>query len=288
MMNPVLLTVLILLLFLLLLFVLVLFLIKPNQKRPFPLDRLYAHRGYFNDSMGIPENSLAAFERAAELGLGVELDVRLTKDQKLVVFHDGDLRRMCGREGKIADFTYDELSSFRLKGTEEKIPLFEEVLDTLGGVPIICEIKEQGGLRNTDACPITASMLDGYKGETVIESFNPFIVGWFKKNRPDIIRGQLACGMRGKKGKDAFQGFLLRHLLVNVIGRPDFVAYCYKDSALGFRLCRSLFSPVLAAWTLRERDAEAKCRDYPCLIFEETSQIDIQNHPCDTTKGTQI
>ncbi len=269
-----------LLILLLLILFLLLFALKPNKKRPFAFDRLYAHRGYFNEAMGIPENSLAAFKRAASLGLGVELDVQRTKDDRIVVFHDGDLRRMCGVNGRIADFTYQELSAFRLKGTEEKIPLFEEVLEVLGGVSIVCEIKEQGGLRNTSACPLTVALIDTYQGNIIVESFNPFILGWFKKNRPDIIRGQLACRMKWGKGKEAVRAFMLPNLFVNAIGRPDFIAYCYKDDAWGYRLCRTLFSPVLIAWTLREPSAADACGIYESLIFEEPAKIDInkENH----------
>ena len=61
----------------------------------------YAHRGLHGP--GVPENSLAAFRRAAEAGYGAELDVHLTRDGRLVVIHDGDLERMCGVPGRVAE-----------------------------------------------------------------------------------------------------------------------------------------------------------------------------------------
>lgn len=57
---------------------------------------MIAHRGLFDNHSEAPENSLAAFRKAVDQGFGIELDVQLTKDGKLVVFHDFDLKRMCG------------------------------------------------------------------------------------------------------------------------------------------------------------------------------------------------
>ena len=89
----------------------------------------YAHRGLHGP--GVPENSLAAFRRAAEAGYGAELDVHLTRDGRLVVIHDGDLERMCGVPGRVAEKTAEELAALRLAGSEEHIPLLEEVLPCL-------------------------------------------------------------------------------------------------------------------------------------------------------------
>ena len=106
----------------------------------------YAHRGLHGES--IPENSLAAFAEAKRAGYGVELDVRLSRDGRLVVFHDDTLLRMCGVDGKVSDYTYGELSKMRLLGTDEKIPLFSQVLDLLGGeVALLVEIKMKTGER---------------------------------------------------------------------------------------------------------------------------------------------
>ena len=91
----------------------------------------YAHRGLHGP--GVPENSLAAFRRAAEAGYGAELDVHLTRDGRLVVIHDGDLERMCGVPGRVAEKTAEELAALRLAGSEEHIPLLEEVLPLFAG-----------------------------------------------------------------------------------------------------------------------------------------------------------
>lgn len=85
---------------------------------------MIAHRGLFNNNSDAPENSLAAFRNALEHGFGMELDVQLTKDGKLVVFHDFDLKRMCGVHKKLTELTYAELEQYSLKNSTEKIPLF--------------------------------------------------------------------------------------------------------------------------------------------------------------------
>lgn len=103
---------------------------------------MIAHRGLFDNHSEAPENSLAAFRKAVDQGFGIELDVQLTKDGKLVVFHDFDLKRMCGIHKKLTELTYAELEQYSLKGSTEKIPLFSAVLDLIAGrTPLVVEIK---------------------------------------------------------------------------------------------------------------------------------------------------
>ena len=106
---------------------------------------VYAHRGLHNAERA--ENSMSAFRAAVEAGFGIELDVRLSKDGRLVVFHDDTLDRVCGREGRVDDFTAEELATFRLSGTEDGIPLFTDVLAVVDGkIPLLVEIKENNTL----------------------------------------------------------------------------------------------------------------------------------------------
>lgn len=91
--------------------------------------KYYAHRGCYNRKR--PENSVEAIKVAADNGLGLEIDVHLTKDGRLVVFHDHTLRRMCKRKGVIEDMTLDEITACALNGTVHKIPALEEVLSAV-------------------------------------------------------------------------------------------------------------------------------------------------------------
>src|SRR5260221_12347104 len=90
-----------------------------------------AHRGLWSVG-GYPENSLGAFQAACAAGYGIELDVQLTADGEAVVFHDGNLKRMTGREGRVADHTADELAAMPLAGGEETIPTLADALAVVG------------------------------------------------------------------------------------------------------------------------------------------------------------
>lgn len=245
-------------------------LIKPNRRR---IDRLpvqfFAHRGLHGP--GVPENSLAAFAKAKELGFGVELDVQLTKDGRIVVFHDATLNRMCGVSAKVSEITYDELTRYSLAGSDQHIPLLEDVLDLLGGVPVICEIKPYNGNANPVLCELVCKAIAGYPGPVWIESFSPLIVRWFKVNRPDIIRGQLSMDFVARReGLGLHEAFLMKHLLVNALGRPDFIAYRHNDRAWGFSLCRRLFRPHCLAWTVRDPALFDGLKDsFDGFIFEK-------------------
>ena len=238
----------------------------PSRGNEFPSDRL-AHRGLHDET--IPENSLAAFRAAKERGLGVELDVQYTLDEKVVVFHDEDLLRMCGVAGKVRDMTYDELSGLGLLGTEEKIPLFSEVLEVMSPLPVLCEIKYYMGATNTEICQDVLRLLRGYGGFMCIESFAPAIVGWFRKNAPDVYRGQLAMNdLKGYRGKDLFSRTLLKTLLINYIGRPHFISFRYTDSSLGLDVCR-LFGVRTFGWAPKgTAEVKEALGRFDTVIFE--------------------
>ena len=112
----------------------------------------FAHRGLHDRDLGIPENSLAAFRRARDLGFGVELDVHLTADGQLAVIHDANTRRMCGRALTVEKSTLQDLRELCLDGTDERIPTLDEALSVFdadcGGdadpLPLIVEVKTEG------------------------------------------------------------------------------------------------------------------------------------------------
>ena len=102
----------------------------------------YAHRGLHDSDAGIPENSMPAFERAVRHGYGIELDVRMTRDGYLVIMHDDSLLRMCGLDRRVSQMTLKELQPLYLLHTDEKIPLFSDVLKLVDGrVPLLVEIN---------------------------------------------------------------------------------------------------------------------------------------------------
>ena len=208
--------------------------LQDNRDEPFN-KRFFAHRGLYTRDGSVPENSIAAFSAAVQAGYGIELDVQLSKDNEVVVFHDDNIARMCGKEGLVLDYSLAELRELKLLGTEERIPTLPEVLDVVDGkVPLIIEFK--GGKRNKALCEKTLKYLRNYsrahgeaeKGSKLycVESFDARIVYWLRKNAPDLYRGQLANPMEGyDKTFPWIVRFCSAHCLFNFGARPHFIAY---------------------------------------------------------------
>ena len=261
---------------LLIVFGLYCYLISPNpdragRKRMYSFETHYiAHRGFFHPEDGVTENSLPAFARAVEKGFGIELDVQLSRDGQVVVFHDGSLKRMCGVSWNLRDLDYDALRQLRLRDSEERIPLLTEVLKVIDGrVPLIIEVKHEGDVIATSKK--TAEIMDHYSGEWCMESFDPRSLKWFRDNRPSVPRGQLSTDYgRERIRQNVVVNFLLSNLMLNVLGRPDFIAYNHKYAGkASLVLCRKLFHPVMAAWTIKNRQEliEAE-KNFSVFIFD--------------------
>lgn len=218
----------------------------------------YAHRGLHNARRGIPENSVLAYRYALAGGFGAEIDVRLTKDRQLVVIHDSDLRRLCGVKGRVEEMTLGELKQLRLQGTDECIPLLEDVLSLFcGKAPLIIELKSEG--RNyRSLCERVCRMLESYQGDFCVESFDPRVLWWLRRNEPFIIRGQLSQNFLsgGEGGRLSWPGrLLLTGLVTNLFTRPDFVAYRFEDrQRLSMRVCRELLRVQEVSWTIRTQE----------------------------------
>jgi len=236
----------------LILFVLYLFCIHPGS-RPIPaeMQKNYAHRGLYGGE--IPENSLAAFTAAVETGYGIELDVQLSADGEVMVFHDASLERMTGEKGKLCEKTLAELRTMRLDDTEHGIPTFREVLAAVDGkVPLLVELK--GENTDTSVCEAVDRILREYHGAYLIESFNPLLLRWYKKNHPEVLRGQLTTNLSKGLGKN-LRNRLLDSLVLNMVTRPDFLAYDIRcPKRIPVRLCTGLFHANKFVWTVHDKD----------------------------------
>jgi len=232
----------------------------------------FAHRGLHDMKKGIPENSLAAFRRAKEKGYGIELDVFLTRDRKMVVHHDRSLKRICGQNTLIDQLTLEEIRSLRLSGTEEKIPTLDEVLALVDGkVPLIIEIKSDRGDMRRTLPAMLHDRLKQYSGPYCVESFDPFMLLWYRRHAPQVIRGQLCYDQRLAEGKYSSLFMLFyAHLPMNLLSRPDFLAYEYRSRKnFSFRLVRFLFRPLLVAWTVRDQETYDQMQSqFDWQIFE--------------------
>ena len=271
--------------------------IRPNKiteerrEKMRPFEEVYiAHRGLFNnkgeapeDIPTAPENSLEAFRRAVEHGYGIEMDVQLTRDGQLVVFHDATMKRMCGDKRYLYRCDYEDIKDFTLKQSDQHIPLFLEVRDLVAGkVPLLIEVKPDGNSRET-AKTLNEELSD-YQGTYCIESFDPRAVNWYRKNRPDIARGQLSEVFKptGTISHDIIRK-LCKNLFFNFYGKPDFISYNHNHkNQRSYRLLRRLFPIYNAAWTIRSQDQLEAAKDvFSIFIFDSF----IPDEEMDTERG---
>ena len=241
----------------LLLFLLLIGLVLPGRHdadmlRPFA-NRYYAHRGLYQKDQSIPENSLTAFNAACENGFGMELDVQLSKDGEVVVFHDDNLKRMCGIDQPVSALTLAELKDLRLAGTAEQIPTFTEMLEVVAGRgPLIVELKPSPVAIRDELCRKTCQILKAYQGDYCVESFDPAIVSWFKAHAPEIMRGQLIMPYgRYNKKIPAIARFAMSRCLTNATARPHFIACDIRHDCFPVTLAEKL-GAIKVAWTSRQ------------------------------------
>ena len=223
-----------------------------------------AHRGLHGEKAG-PENSLSAFQAAVDAGFIIETDIHLTADGEVVIFHDDTLDRLCGVSGRPENMTLAQLKALRLAGTAQTIPTLAECLALVDGqVPLLIEFKTKS--RQYKAlCEAADRILSAYQGIYFIQSFYPFVPFWYRKNRPAVCRGQLAAAFREESPAHR----LLGCLVFNVLARPDFVAYDYRDEK---HLCRRLCTKLGAhpvGWTFPSKEAlETHRNHFDTYIFE--------------------
>jgi glycerophosphoryl diester phosphodiesterase len=214
----------------------------------------FAHRGLHFGSE-IPENSLAAFEAAMELGAGIECDLRLTSDDHVVVFHDADARRLCASPLVISQSTRKDVAGLRVAG--HPVPTLETVLDLVDGrVPLLFELKVEQDLRRWT--PAVARALSHYRGRFGIMSFDPRMLRLLRTARPEFRSGLLLQERRS---------FVERRMYLR-IAKPDFLAV--ELAAVGQPwVSRALERMPIYAWTVstaRER-AQAEVQA-DALIWE--------------------
>ena len=213
------------------------------------VNKYIAHRGLHNEEFA--ENSLSAFKNAVEKDYAIELDVQMIGDGPVVVFHDETLKRVTGADGYVRNIaSKDNLKKYKLNGTKDCIPTFAQVLRLVDGkVPLLIEIKNTGKVGVLEEAVL--NMLKKYKGEYAIESFNPYVLEWFKKNAPEIVRGQLSCKFKGER-MSFIKKYLLSHMKLNKkVSEPNFIAYKFDEIP---RCCSTTYKelPVLA-WTIRSQ-----------------------------------
>ena len=180
-----------------------------------------AHRGWHNKYA--PENSLEAFKLALEKNLAIEFDLQITCDKQIVVFHDSNLKRMCGIDKNINSCSYEEIKRLKLKDTNETIPLLSDVLKLVGG-SVLLDIEIKNTKHIFRVVDVISHILNNYQGPYTIKSFNPLISYVYKKKNPNISCGVLVGDLKKTKVPRFFQNILL-NINYLFLYKPDFIAY---------------------------------------------------------------
>ena len=245
-------------------------LVRPTKKtKPSEvLLRGYAHRGLHNGK-DAPENSLAAFEAACQKGCGIELDVQLSRDGKVMVFHDYTLIRMTGCDKNLCELDAEELTSLTLGDSDQRIPTFREVLALVNGrVPLLVELK--GENFDISLCKKVADLLRKYQGPYCIESFNPLLIGTMKKEMPEVFCGLLYTNVCKERQENSLINIALTAMALNVMARPDFIAFDKGvRNSLPVKIATGFYKAPKFVWTVNkqeELDTAHKNGEHP--IFE--------------------
>ena len=210
-------------------------------------NNIIAHRGMF-DNKKIPENSLKSFQKALDKNIPIELDVQLTSDNQLVVFHDKTLDRMTNHQGVIQEKTYEEIKDYYLLDTKEKIPTLEEVLKLVKG-RVLLDIEVKDTKRKKETCTLLLKILEGYSNY-IIKSFNPVIVKTIKKMNKDIEVGLL---IPKRYDCNYFFNLFLKSRLILLYAKPDFIAIHKSLFSKKKYLKYSKKHPIML-WTIKNKD----------------------------------
>lgn len=230
-----------------------------NRNTDFLKELFIAHRGLHDSKKGIPENSILAFRKAVENNFIIELDVHILKDGNIVVFHDDNISRLTGINKKLKECTYTEIKDIKLKNSNEKIPLFQDVLKIVNGkVPIIVEIKND--VKGFKLEKKVIEILKKYNGMYAVKSFNPLTVYYLKRKCPEIIRGQLASDFKHDR-MNKIQKYILKNMLLNCFTKPDFISYDI-NALPNKRVEKFRKNNLVLGWTVRNKNDLIRAKKY--------------------------
>jgi len=207
--------------------------------------RIFAHRGLHGAHA--PENSPTGFAAAIAQGLGIECDVRLSKDGRAVVFHDERLERLTAASGCVVDRSAEDLAAIPLRGGADRIPLLSDLLaQVAGAVPLLIEIKSSRGHAIAPLCAAVRGDLAGYAGQHAVMSFDPRVGAWFARHAPGTVRGLVVT----EEGRRTLRHRIARHFAL-WRARAEFLAYDVRDLPSAFAAARRRRGLPVLAWTVR-------------------------------------
>ncbi|MFU8793561.1 MAG: glycerophosphodiester phosphodiesterase family protein [Acholeplasmataceae bacterium] len=186
-----------------------------------------AHRGLHTSDGSVPENSRTAFIEAMNAGYAIECDLNVLGDGTVVVFHDNNMLRLCGKNIALNDITYEKMKEIFYLNTTESILTLKDLVELIDGkVPLLIELKPFGNIKQL--CENTMALLKSYQGRYALFSFHPKIVYWLKKHHPSVIRGQISSFFKDENMRK-FNKYLAKKMVFNRYTKPDFISYDIHD-----------------------------------------------------------
>ena len=232
-------------------------------------ERPIAHRGYHDMNKERWENTLPAFEAAAQKGFAIECDVRLSSDGQPIIFHDSELARLAGCEGYCWQKTGAEMNALKIGGTKDHAPTLREMLDLVDGrVPLVIELKGIPGYDQGLVAAVGAA-LRNYHGPAAIMSFDHWLIRDFAEHAPGIPAGLTAWGDRQQEIEAHFA--MLAHGI-------DFVSYSVTHLPNPFiSFVREKLAMPVITWTVRDEAGVQR-------TFEQADQMTFEGFdPYDET-----
>ena len=227
------------------------------------LDRPLAHRGLHDVARNLPENSRAAIRAAIQAGYGIEIDLQLSADGRAMVFHDESLERLTGASGALRHRPARELAALRLAGGDEGIPEFSEILALVGGrVPLLVEIKGQGGAGTGRLERAAAEAVSGYTGPLAFMSFDPGSMIALGAVAPHLTRGLITCDFSAEHWPGVPAEVLTRLARIEELetAGASFISHHWRalDTARVAEI-KAQGLPILC-WTIRSPQEERQAR----------------------------
>lgn len=239
---------------------------------PFPkssqfrwLRQHHAHRGLHDELH--PENTLGAFETAISEGFGIECDVRLSKDNELIVVHDPTLYRLCQRDDRVDELTYDELQKIKIANSDYSFINLKTLLDLVDGqVPIMIEIKPNS--QRQESVDKLYDLLADYTGNISVISFDPRIVALCKKKKKrDIPVGQIIEIFLSHKSLPLWQRWALTLNVYQRFSRADFLSV--NIDLLTYYQWMTWFGVLIGVWTIKNPKDLQRCRKNNVAVLEK-------------------
>lgn len=223
-----------------------------------------AHRGLHDRSQGRVENCESSFQAAIEAGFAIECDVRLSRDNQVVVFHDDTLGRVTQSKAVVRELSVAELKDIVFKHGPDRIQTLQELLDQVDGkVPLIIELKSRWDKDEGLALRV-AETVGSYFGPVATMSFDPVLVSAAQRWLPHLPNGIVSEHYRDIehwKFLSRFERFRLSKMLHWPWTRPDFISYNIDDLPHPVvSMFENLMSVPVICWTIRTPQQAAKAR----------------------------